>query len=353
MKNNVKHVVRGETLFAGLRKPIQNRAELIPRIELVKKSCGDKIAGPLMHIFRFDTPVDGFDSEIGFPVSGEVNTGEIKTHTLRELHFFASTHKGPIETLRETSRQNYEHMNTVGLAPELELVEIYHYYDPNDEEANVIETQASFLAWPEVYREQLLRVLGPEISKEIWAGGEEITPFTLVDERAAWVAKSLERLKEHANQDQQFDILSRVALVRPVEDTNKFMKIYQERGDVNAVLELQNQELAAGPTGRFIDPPRLDGNRFHLSKVAYNRKAYDEAKSHEEIRKAYCFCSLIREAADPKVDPIFCYRAAGWARQFWEPILGTEFKSCAITHSILKGDKFCAWDYILEDGWDG
>jgi hypothetical protein len=307
------------------------------------------IAGPMMHIFRFDTPVDGFDSEIGFPVSEAVNTEEIRTHTLRELHFFSTTHTGPVETLRESSLMNYEQMNKSGLAPELELMEIYHHYDPENQDNNVIETQASFLAWPEVYKDQLTRVLGPDLTGEIWAGGEQITPFTPVDERVAWVAESLERLKKHTNQDQQFDILSRVALVRPVEDTNKFMKIYQETGEVQAVLELQNQELSTGPTGGFIDPPRLEGNILHLSKVAYNRQAYDAATTHEETRKAYCFCSLIREATDPKVDPIFCYRAAGWARQFWEPILETEFKACTITHSILKGDKFCAWDYVLED----
>ncbi len=352
MENDVKHVVRGETLFAGLRKPIHNREELIPRIELVKEACDEAIAGPLIHIFRFDTPVYGFDSEIGFPVSEKVNKGEIKTHTLREMHFFSSTHRGTIETLRETCGQNYAHMSKVGLAPELELVEIYHHYDPENQGANIIETQASFLAWPEVYREQLLRVLGPKITAEIWAGGEKITPFTLVDERAAWVAGSIEKLKERTTLDQQFDILSRVALVRPIEDTNKFMHIYQETGDVNAVLELQHQELSETPTGGFIDPPRFDGKVLHLSKVAYNRKAYDEATTPEEIRKAYCFCSLIREAIDPQVDPIFCYRAAGWARQFWEPILGTQFKSCRITHSILLGDKFCAWDYELEEGWD-
>jgi len=347
----VKHIIRQEMLFAGLRKTIQIREELIPRIARVKKVCQGKIAGPMMHVFRFDTPVDGFDSEIGFPVSEEVNTDEIKTHNLRKLHFFSSTHKGPVETLRETSLKNYEHMNKTGLAPELELVEIYHHYDPENQNDNLIETQASYLAWPEVYRDQLLRVLGPDLAREIWAGGEEITPFTLVDERVDWVASSLGRLK-HATQDQQFDILSRVALVRPIEDTNKFKRIYQETGDVNAILTIQNQELAAGPTGGFIDPPKFEGNILHVSKVAYNRKAYDEATTPAEIRKAYCFCSLIREAKTPQVDPIFCYRAAGWARQFWEPILETEFKTCRITHSILKGDKFCAWDYVLDEGWD-
>ena len=81
--------------------------------------------------------------------------------------------------------------------------------------------------------------------------------------------------------------------------------------------------------------------------MPYNREAYEAAATPRERRKAYCFCTLIREAEDPRVDPIFCFRAAGWARQLWEPVLGVEFTGCTITHSILKGDPFCAWDYRL------
>jgi len=346
-ENKVKHLIREETLFAGIRKPIKNRAELIPRIKEVTEICGNKIFGPLVHIFRFDTPVDGFDSEVGFQVISDVNTGEVCTHTLRKSHFFSLMHRGPVETLRNTTLKIFEHMKKTGLSPESELMEIYHNYDPQNQAENVIEMRASFLAWPQVYKEQLLRVLGPELTDEIWMGGENVIPFTLVDERADWVAQSLERLKRRTNQDQQFDILSRVALVRPIEDVLKYKKIYEETGDVNKVLEVQNEHLGASSTGGFIDPWWFEKDILHLSKVAYNRKAYDAAETPEEFRKAYCHCTLIGEAKAPKVDPIFCYRAAGWARQFWEPILGVEFKTCTITHSILKGDKFCAWDYNL------
>ena len=348
-ENEVKHVVRQETLFAGIRSPIKSREELVPRIKEVTRVCRDVAAGPLTHIFRFDTPVDGFDSEIGFPVKSEVNEGQVRTHTLRELHFFSLMHYGALETLRDTTLKIADHMSKTGLSSELELVEVYHHYDPDNQGDHVIETRIAFLAWPEVYREQLLRVLGAELAQKIWAGGEQITPYTLVDDRADWVAQSLERLKQHTDQDQQFDILSRVALVRPLEDVMKYKRIYEETGDVNGILEAQNEQLKETPTGGFIDPLWFDGDVLHLSKVAYNRKAYDAAETPEETRQAYCFCALIREAEAPEVDPIFCYRAAGWARQFWEPILGVEFEKCTITHSILKGDKFCAWDYFLSE----
>jgi hypothetical protein len=344
----IKHIVRDAVRFAGIRKPIKNRDELIPRIMQVNASCLDVKRGPLTHILRFDTPVDGFDSEIGYPVCKDVNTGGIQTHTLRRLHFFSLTHRGPLSNLRETTIELINHLNKVGLASELEIAEIFHVFDPDNQEDNVIDVMVSFLAWPEIYREQLLRVLGSEKTEDIWSGGDAITPFTLVDDRAAWVASSLERLKKFSDEDQQFDILSRVALERPAEDIQKYKKLFEETGSVNGILEIQNDQLKSGPSGGFIDPPRYDGNILHLSKVAYNREAYNAAGTREEIRKAYCFCTLIREAKNPRVDPIFCYRAAGWARQFWEPILGINFKSCRITHSILKGDDFCAWDFVLD-----
>ena len=349
MNNDVKHIIREETLFAGIRKPIQNRAELIPRIQQVREACGDQVQGPLVHILRFDTPVDGFDSEVGYPVASKVESGDVRTHLLRKLHFFSLMHQGSVETIRETTLKIFEHMKKTGLSPELELMEIYHHFDPENPGKQVVETRASYLDWPEIYKEQLLRVLGPERTNIIWQGGEKITPFTLVDERAAWVGQSLTRLKQHTNLEQQFDILSRVALVRPVEDVMKYKQIYDETGDANRVIEAQNEELKASATAGFIDPWWYEDGVLHLSKVAFNRKGYDQAKTQDEIRKAYCFCSLIREAKAPEVDPIFCYRAAGWARQFWEPILGVEFKRCTITHSILKGDKFCAWDYDLNE----
>jgi hypothetical protein len=236
-------------------------------------------------------------------------------------------------------------MNRTGLSPELELVEIYHDRDPANPSATKIEVMASFLAWPEVYREQLTRVLGPKAAEEIWRGGEAITPHTLVDERAAWVAASIARLKARTTERQQFDILSRVALKRPEEDVAHYKRIYDETGSVDTVFEALADKLSKTPTGAFVDPPRFDGKVLHASKVPQDGKRYLEARTEDEKRRAYCFCALVREAADPRIDPIFCYRAAGWDRQFWEPILGVEFTTCRITHSILKGDAFCAWDY--------
>jgi hypothetical protein len=343
----ISAVVRPPTLFAGIRQPITERAQLEPRINVLEAACGGKIDGPLTHIFRFDTPVEGYDSEIGFPVSGPVEGEGITTHTLREMHFYGRRHDGPIEDLRTTIGSLFAYMNTTGLSPELELVEVYGEHRSGRPLGGRVEVMASFLAWPEVYRAQLERVLGATTAAAVWSGGEALTPHTPVDPRCAWVAASIDRLKACSTADQQFDILSRVALVRPPEDVAAYKAIYDRTGDIEAVFRAQHEKLATTRTGGFVDPPRLADGVLHDSKVPYNREAYEAAQTPRERRKAYCFCSLIREAENPKVDPVFCYRAAGWARQFWEPILGVEFTTCTITHSILKGDAFCAWDYVL------
>jgi hypothetical protein len=239
-------------------------------------------------------------------------------------------------------------MNVTGLSPELELVEVFQHRDRERPANSKTRIMASFLAWPEVYREQLVRVLGEEAAVSIWKGGESITPHTPVDPRAEWVASSIARLKERTDVDQQFDILSRVALVRPREDLQRYRELYERTGNIMEVLEVQEEELREKSGKSYPDPPRFDGKILHMSKVPYNADAYATAETRTEKRKSYCFCNLVREARDPRIDPIFCYRAAGWSRQFVEPILGVELKRCIITHSILKGDDFCAWDYHLE-----
>ncbi len=193
-------------------------------------------------------------------------------------------------------------------------------------------------------------MLGPEAANDIWHGGESISPFTLVDDRAMWVGESLQRLKRRATPEQQFDILSRVALHRPTQTMAMYRALYEQSGrKIQAVLDAQDSTLKKTQTGGWIDPPSTDEKILHLSKIARDRAAYDAAQTHDELRRASCFCSLIREAKNPDVDPIFCCRAAGWARQFWEPIFGVEFERCDITHSILKGDRFCAWDSHLPE----
>ena len=75
-----------------------------------------------------------------------MNAGEIRSHTLRRMHFFSSMHQGSMETLRETTRKVYAYMSGRGLSPELELAEVYHQRGAKDPVKSRIEVMASFLA---------------------------------------------------------------------------------------------------------------------------------------------------------------------------------------------------------------
>ena len=50
MENNVKHVIREETLFAGIREPIKHRDELIPRIQALHHHALDPERGPVLRL---------------------------------------------------------------------------------------------------------------------------------------------------------------------------------------------------------------------------------------------------------------------------------------------------------------
>jgi effector-binding domain-containing protein len=343
------HYIRDEIPFAGIRKSIQKREDIAPMIKKVKEHCKINATGPLTLIFRFDTPVDGFDAEIGYPINEIINKNEIKTTTLPKMHFFSIKVKGTIDEVRKASILLRDHMNTVGLSSELEFVEKYIVEDAETPENNITEVQRSFLHWSEVYKENLFKFLNSELANQIWGEGDKITPFTLVDERVKWVANTVDKLKMYTNQDLQFKILSKVALKRPKEEINKYKQLFKETGDINKVFYELNRNLENTSTGGFLEKPRIENNLLKLSKVPMNRKEYDQAMTNDEKRRAFCFCSLIREAKAPKVDPIFCYRAAGWDRQLWEEVLDVSFEKCKVTKSILKNDNYCAWEYSLPD----
>ena len=340
----ITHVIREETTFASIREPVKELRpvkELVPRIKKLSEECKGHITGPLTLIFHFDTPVDGFDAEIGYPVSTVIEKDNISTRTLPYAEFLSITHQGSYITLPKVYKKVYGFIRGNGLSDALEIVEILHEYDFENQENCITEVRASFLMWDKLYKRNLDEILGEESRKIIWAGGEDITPFTPIDERAAWVKETLERLKEHSTENQQFEIISRLALPRPLEEIDEFKEIYEKTNDIQQVLkkreEVQNWKVK----------PRFDDNVIYTSKIPFfyfrgDRDGYDNAKTHAERRAAYCFCTLIRNhKGETGIDPIFCYRAAGWARQLWERVLGKKVTKCEILNSVLKGDDYC------------
>ena len=80
-----------------------------------------------------------------------------------------------------------------------------------------------------------------------------------------------------------------------------YKRVYDEAGgDINAVIEVhQAHFLESGRTRGWFDLPHFDGKTLHASKVPYDEAAYLAATTPEEVRKAFCFCALVREAENP------------------------------------------------------
>lgn len=342
--NNIKHVIRKKTIFASMRQTIKKREKLQSSVEKLKEICKEKIIGPLTLIFHYDTQVDGFDAEIGYPVSENVNIDPISSRVLRRNEFLSSVHIGKSEKIGEAYQRVYSLMYKNGISPGLSTVEIFHEFDFDNLENVKVEVQGSIHMWNYLYKSALSKYLGEEKQEKIYLDGDKITPFTNIDDRIFWVKETLERLKEESTPEEQFQILSHIALIRPLEEINQYKQKYLENHKIQDVITLLKSKL------NWIVEPVVKDNYIQISKVARNRDGFDKARNQDEKRAHYCFCRLISEAINlPNIDPIFCFRAAGWAAQLWEEILQKPVINSEIVKSVLKGDDYCDFKLIFED----
>ena len=343
-KGEIKHIIREKTLFASIRRPIKKRADLEPYVNTLKKSCEGKINGPLTLIFHYDTPVDGFDAEIGFPVSEKVEIEPISSRILGRNEFLSSLHSGKAEKIGEAYQRVYSLMYKNGISPGMSTVEIFHEFDFAKPDNIKVEVMGSIHMWNYLYKTALKKFLGEEKQHQIYLDGDKITPLSGIEERTPWVKNTLDRLKKESSQEEQFQILSHIALVRPMEEIKQYKHKYLEKNNVQDVITLLKSKL------KWIAEPEIKENYVHISKIARNREGFDKAKTHDEKRSHYCFCRLVSEAANlPTIDPIFCYRAAGWAAQLWEEILQKPVIKCDIVKSVLKGDDYCDFKLYFEE----
>ena len=295
-------------------------------------------------IFHYDTPVDGFDAEIGYPVSENVNIDPISSRVLGRNEFLSSIHEGKSEKIGDAYQRVYSLMYKNGISPGLSTVEVFHEYDFDNPENIKVEVQGSIHMWNYLYKKALCKYLGEEKQERIYLDGDKITPFTNIEDRILWVKETLERLKKESSLEEQFQILSEIALTRPLEEINQYKQKYLENHNVQDVITLLKSKL------NWIVEPVVKDNYIQISKVARNREGFDNAKNHDEKRAHYCFCRLVSEAANlPEIDPIFCFRAAGWAAQLWEEILQKPVLNCEFVKSVLKGDDYCDFKLFFEE----
>lgn len=347
----IEHRRTEDSLVATIRANIKKREELFPIIDRLREAVPSAyIAGPAFCIFQFITSfADGFDAEIGIPVRQAVETAEIKTQLLPGMEVLSLVHRGPLEGLGQSLGKLF------GFASEHAIIsdEFYRevYLDLDDPGSSAVELQFVIHNWGKLLDQNLGRVLDEEGRRQVMEGSEALHLESEAEERYQWIKGAIQLLDGLATKEEKYEILSRCAHVFPREPIEKLRSVYVQArartGDpllaVDAALEFMVEDSAWG-----IRPVR-EGRVIYATKNPRDRRAYEEAETEAEKRRAYCFCPLVRDhLEDGEMPWAFCNCSAGWERQQWEGALGRSLK-VDIVKSLLRGDDRCQFAIHLPD----
>jgi effector-binding domain-containing protein len=332
-----------DILIASIRAPLFKRDELKERFTHLKEVCSEKISGPAMIVYHWDTDVkEGMDVEAAYPVSEKVDSGSISSRVLEGFDAFTTVYKGPYDQIAPAFRDLHEYRASRGLPAELNPREVY-LTGPFEEnqEANVTELQTTIHPWETRFKTRVKEVLGGHRSKEVLQGAEKITPHSPASERSDWVIAAIERLDKLADEDQKYAVISKCAHDRPLEDIHRFKEIFQDSQDIDRVLEVYGEDLP------WLEKPYREGMILNTSKPPANREAYDKAQTQEELIRAACFCPIVQAALE-KMPRAFCYCGAGWAEQLWSEVVGQSVK-VDIVETLVDGGKLCKFAVHLPE----
>jgi len=337
-EKGIVHKTIPETLVAGFsfRSGYEELRTLLPsRLAELETRLKESICGPPIALFDYGVYSDALHMEIAYPATSAVEKEGIQSWTLEPVEVLSVTHNGPHEKLEESYRRLYGFMREHGEVGTSFGREVYFNNNPLNPDKNVTELQAILHLWGDRLRKNIVRVLNPSAEKEIMKGSD--TQFGLVstkEERIAWLKGALARLDRMADPEQKYDILSCCAHEFSDIRIAQLRDIYEKNGSVDEVLEFMSEDYD------WYEAPSREGDIVYTTKIPYNRKAYEEAKTRDEKRLSYCHCGIVREYLNSDISPTFCNCSAGWYRQQWEGILGKKVK-IDILKSLVRGDDTC------------
>ena len=333
-EERVVHKELEEVLVAQMRihGKVSDLADVFSKLH---RAVGNSVAGnPIVIHYWGVSDEDGHDMDVCLPLKKDVSGTDITVTKLPKEDAMTIMHRGPYSEIgssyRKTTRHTYERGHPIAESTR----EVYHHWDVDNPEASVIEVQEVLHDWTYRFATKLEEVLGPEGKEEVLAPMSSLDIDTPVEARQKALCKSLEILERKTNHEQQYEILSHCAHVYPIELIPPMRDLYKSTGSIDAVIEAM---LSAG--GFYPKLLKRDGSIIYSEKGPSNPKAYKEAKTEAEKRRAYCFCPLIRDCLD-ETPELFCNCSAGWPKQLWEGILEQPLK-VDIVRSLTKGDDTC------------
>lgn len=342
---DIVHKKLEESLVTTVQLTVKQRAEIKDVLdELAQEVPGETIAGAPFCIFQFVTSVkEGYDVEMGFPVTQKVETATLKSRVLPAMDVLSIVHRDSPEKLGETYGTLYGYAREHGIISDEFCREIYL-----DTE---VEVQFVIHRWNDRLAENLDRVLGEETKQVVMQGSDRLGIESSVDDRFRWVKGMVERLNGLTYGHQKYDILSSCAHVFPAGQIAKLKAVYEETKArtkdamqaVDAVLDFMESDPGWGE-----ERPLREGHVIYSAKDPRDPKGYENAKDDLERRRAYCFCPLVRNHMGQGMPIAFCYCGSGWYRQQWEGAIGRSV-TVEIVKSVLKGDKVCQFAIQLPE----
>ncbi|MBN1425339.1 hypothetical protein JXA88_12365 [Candidatus Fermentibacteria bacterium] len=349
-EKGIQHKELSPTLAATTRFVLEKREEL-PAVfaRFAGTIPTDAIAGPPFVIINFITPVkDGSDVEAGYPVTRAVEGEGITTRLLPATPVLSLVHEGGLDGIGGAYRTLFSSAYSHGLISDEFCREVYH--DLSDPTKSRIEVQFVIHDWERLFRGNLDRVLGSAAMQAIMVGQDVLTVESAADERFAWAKGAVQRVDETATEFEKYEVLSRCAHVFPAEQVERLRAVYEEAREatgngllaVDAVLEFMENDPVWGRR------PYREGRTIFSTKNPRDPKAFEQATTPEEKRKAACFCTIIRQHMEEGMSPTFCYCSSGWERRQWEGAIGRPVR-VDVVKTLLRGDDHCQFAIHLPE----
>lgn len=340
-ESGITHKKVGEMRVAGIRFRGE-RKDIPAKCEILSEVCKKYVCGPAICVYDYGVYTDGVEIEVCFPVTEPVENNEVKTRMLEPAEVLSITHYGSHANVRDSYQKLYGYFTQHGIAGTSFGREIYLKFNPSNPEENVTEVQAVLHKWDDRLAKNVGQVLGAGAREKIMQGSD--TLFTLESttaDKVKWVSAAVQKLDEIATNDEKVDILSRCAHDFSEKRIANLRAIYERNKDVDEVLKAMRDDPL------WYEDPVRKGDIIYVTKVPYNRKGCEEAKSVAEKKRNYCHCPMIRDHLD-EIPSTFCNCGAGWYRQIWEGILGRPVRVENLK-SLPRGDDTCEFAIHLSD----
>lgn len=311
-------------------------------IETLTEAAGALVCGVPIVVHHWPLQDEsGRDMDVCIPINKELERADFNTMTLRGVQAATIIHTGSYDKIGESYQKIIANVYSHGLPIAENGRETYPNLDLEIPENNRIEIQVVLHNWETRFSENLIKVLGIDAEESVMKSLREIPLTATTSERTRAIITAIHKLESIADDTQSFEVLSRCAHVFPPELISAMREFYLETESVDEVISTMKR------LGGFYPSCRREGNILYSRKKPANPKAYEEATTREEKRKAYCFCPLIKESLD-EVPETFCNCSAGWPRQVWEGILKENVR-VKVVKSLTAGDDYCEFAIFLPE----